>query len=351
MDSRDVIHALRLWLPEGKSVAGVRDDLAGQLATAFAEFERTAPGSGIGDAGEIMPLAATAAGRALLQEAVDAAKSGPAAHLPTEPLRQTLAELAWPDLLLTAACAHKNDAANRALVDLIEEDVRPALIRKWGRDRGEEIADELPQKLHLFDERGLNRGRVRLLAYGGRSRLATWLRAVAHQGAIDRWRRRRREQPVDELPEPTGRAGDGEPGDQIVEEEELEMVSRVGRMAFEQLMAELPRVSEQQYRFAYFRCVQGLDNNAIAEQLDVGKSRVTELSQQVFRRLIAIMRRLAPELAEISDDASRDRRRKMEEALQAWFGQDASNTGDVDAAASDAQPLAAPSAGRAGGAS
>ncbi len=351
MDPRDVIHALRLWLPEGKSVAEVRDDLADQLAAAFAEFERTAPGSGLGDAGEILPIAATAAGRALLQEAVDSAKARPSDHLPTQPLRRALSELAWPDLLLAAACAHKNDAANRALVDLIQKEVRPALIRKWGRDRGEELADELPQKLHLFDDRGLNRGRVRLLAYGGRSRLATWLRAVAHQGAIDRWRRRRREQPVDELPEPTGRAGDGEPGSQIAEDEELEMVRRVGRMAFEQLMAELPRVSEQQYRFAYFRCVEGLDNNAIAEQLDVGKSRVTELSQQVFRRLIAIMRRLAPELANISDDASRDRRRKMEEALQAWFGRDASTTGDAAPSTLDAQALTAPSLGRTGGAS
>jgi hypothetical protein len=85
-------------------------------------------------------------------------------------------------------------------------------------------------------------------------------------------------------------------------------------------MRQLPSVSEQQYRFAYFRCVGGLDNVEIAERLGVGKPRVTELSQQVFRRLIAIMRRLAPELENLSDDPAKDRRRKVEEALQEWFG-------------------------------
>jgi hypothetical protein len=116
-------------------------------------------------------------------------------------------------------------------------------------------------------------------------------------------------------------------------------------------MAELPRVSEQQYRFAYFRCVGGLDSQAIAERLDVGKSRVTELSQQVFRRLIAIMRRLAPELADISDDASRDRRHKMEEALQAWFGPGDSTSSDADGPMRDDQELASPSRRGVGGAS
>jgi hypothetical protein len=60
-----------------------------------------------------------------------------------------------------------------------------------------------------------------------------------------------------------------------------------------------------------------------------------ELSQQVFRRLVAIMRQLAPELADMSDDATTQRRRHVEEALQAWFGADAGAAGtggsnDVD---------------------
>ena len=198
--------------------------------------------------------------------------------------------------------------------------MRPSLARKWGRERGADLADELPQKLHLFDERGLNRGRVRLLAYGGRSRLVTWLRAVGHQAGIDRWRRGERETPEDDFGATPDRDEAGDESEKLARGEDLDMVRRVVPLAFEQLMRQLPTVSEQQHRFAYFRCVEGLDNIEIAERLGVGKSRVTELSQQVFKRLMAILRRLAPELEEISDDPTKDRRRKVEEALQEWFG-------------------------------
>jgi DNA-directed RNA polymerase specialized sigma24 family protein len=321
MNPADLIHALRMWLPEGKSVAGVRDELDGVLTEAFADFQRDVPGSGIAKPAEVLPLAATAVARDVLQEALDAARSQTGGLTPSAEFKANLAQLSWPDLLLVAACANKNDAANRRLLEVVEREVRPVLAKKWGRDRAEEITDELPQKLHLSDERGLNRGRVRLLTYGGRSRLATWLRAVAHQAAIDRWRRQSREQPDELLAETRAEEGAVEVGDKLARDEDLDLVRRVGPQAFEQLMRQLPEISEQQYRFAYFRCVGGLNNVDIADRLGVAKSRITELSQQVFRRLITILRQLAPELESLTDEASPQRRRHVEEALQEWFGQ------------------------------
>jgi DNA-directed RNA polymerase specialized sigma24 family protein len=316
-----------MWLPDGKSVAGVRQELETTLAAAFAQFEAEAPRSGVGGPDELLPVAATAVARALLQDAVEGAKTQPAGQLPSETLKATLAQLQWGDLLLAAACANKNDAANRRLLALIETQVAPALSKKWGRDRAQDLADELPQKLHLSDERGLNRGRPKLLSYGGRARLATWLQAIGHRGAIERWRRQGREQSDDDLSGAPDRGGGDGVVDQLTHDEDLDLVRRVGPQAFEQLMQQLPAVSEQQYRFAYFRCVGGLDASEIANRLGVGKSRVTELSQQVFRRLVAIMRRLAPELESMSDEASTERRRHVEEALQAWFGKDAAAAG------------------------
>ena len=113
MESRDLIHALRLWLPDGKSVAGVRQDLARSLEMAFAEFQRTVPGTAVPNPADVFPVAATAVGRGLLQETVRTAKAQPDGHVPSEQFRSTLAGLEWADLLLAAACAEKNDAANR----------------------------------------------------------------------------------------------------------------------------------------------------------------------------------------------------------------------------------------------
>ncbi|HYO24451.1 MAG TPA: hypothetical protein VEQ85_05830, partial [Lacipirellulaceae bacterium] len=278
------------------------------------------PGAAPASPAEVCPGAAAAASRGLLQDAVQGAASDPSGGVPSDALRGRLAELAWQDLLLAAACAHRSEPANRRLLDLIQTEVLPALARKWGRDRASDLADDLPQILHIRDERGLNRGRIRLLAYGGRSRLATWLRSVAHREGIDRWRRGARHEAVEDLAETADDGAAADASARMVEAEDLALIRRVGPQAFEQLMRQLPNESEQQHRFAYFRCVERLDNSEIAARLGVGKSRVTELSQQVFRRMMAILSQLAPELDAISSEATKERRRNVEEALQEWFG-------------------------------
>jgi hypothetical protein len=107
--------------------------------------------------------------------------------------------------------------------------------------------------------------------------------------------------------------------EKMAHDEDVRLMRRIAPQAFAELMTQLKTVSEQQYKFAYLRCVAGLDGTTIAERLSVGKSRVTELSQQVFRKLIAIVRKLAPELENISDEPSKERRRAFEEAIQDWF--------------------------------
>ena len=81
VDAQDLIHALRMWLPDGKSVAGARQELEPTLAAAFAEFDQGTPRSGVSGPEELLPVASTAVARALLQQAVEAAKDAPGGQL------------------------------------------------------------------------------------------------------------------------------------------------------------------------------------------------------------------------------------------------------------------------------
>jgi DNA-directed RNA polymerase specialized sigma24 family protein len=324
MHDGDLLQSIRLWTPEKAAVSLLAAALAEGLDAGYEEYRASVPDLPPPAREELLPLAATAVGRGLIQEALERDKRHSPAVALTDRLAERLRYLAWGDLLLVAACVHRDDGANRQLLALVESHVLPALARKWGRDRAQEVADDLPQKLHIPDEKGLNRGRPRLLAYGGRSRLTTWLQAVAHRQAIDRWRRPERQPIDDDLGGPTATAGTGSSADQLIGQEEVDLVRRIVQPAFEELMRQLQDISEQQHRFAYLRCVRGMDNIDIAEQLGVGKSRVTELSQQVFRKLMAIIRKLAPELGAVSYEPTKERRKLIEEALQEWFGDTAS---------------------------
>lgn len=321
MDNGDLVHSIRLWMPERKATLALSDALADKIATAFAEYSESVPQSAQQDIAKLLPHVSAAVGRGFLQGALEKAKELSLADSVTPDFTNSLRALAWGDLLFAAACADRDDAANRRLLELMQKEVLPSLARKWGRERAEEVVDELPQKLHLVDDKGLNRGRARLLTYGGRSRLVTWLKAVANRQAIDCWRSRRRYQPSENLTELAPCATEQDSAERMEHAEDIEIVRRIAPLAFKELMEHLPTVSEQQYRFAYFRCVRQWDGTAIAAELGVGKSRVTELSQQVFRRLIAIMRRLAPELENLSDEPSKERRRWFEEAIGEIFSE------------------------------
>ncbi|HYO25270.1 MAG TPA: hypothetical protein VEQ85_09985, partial [Lacipirellulaceae bacterium] len=61
MEPRDVIHALRLWLPDGRAVNALRQELAEPLAGAFAAYQATIPGAEHASPAEVFPVAAAAA--------------------------------------------------------------------------------------------------------------------------------------------------------------------------------------------------------------------------------------------------------------------------------------------------
>ncbi|QDU29440.1 hypothetical protein ETAA8_45500 [Anatilimnocola aggregata] len=313
---QQLLRALRLWLSERDAVNELRNNLATKIEAASVDYRNTFPTSVAPKPEQWLPHSAAAIGRSLLRDSL-AENQVPNECLSPEFSLQ-LNQLAWGDLMLVAACVLGKEDANRELIRIIDEKIKPALVRRWGRQSAEEITDALPQTLHLKDERGLNQGRPRLLAYGGRARLETWLKALAARQVIDRWRRLRETSEV-ELDKHSAEAENSNEN----QDDDLALIREVVPNAFCELMKQLPKASEQQYRFAFYRCVRRWDNTLIAAELNVSKPRVTELSQQVFRRLISIIRQMAPELAKLSDDPSRERRTLWEDAIGEWFGETA----------------------------
>jgi len=110
-------------------------------------------------------------------------------------LANLLESLHLEDLALAIACAAGDDAAWEHFV----REYRPVLYRSADAiDRGggaRELADSLYADLYGLSERdGQRRSLFRY--YHGRSRLATWLRAVLAQRHVDRIRAQRRVEPL-----------------------------------------------------------------------------------------------------------------------------------------------------------
>ncbi len=99
------------------------------------------------------------------------------------------------DLALAAACAAGSESAWETLVRTMRGPLRAA-GRAMAGDEGEELADGLFSELYTARERKFG-------AFGGRSSLAGWLRAVLRQTWIDRLRAAKRTVQMDEnAPEP-----------------------------------------------------------------------------------------------------------------------------------------------------
>jgi RNA polymerase sigma-70 factor (ECF subfamily) len=101
------------------------------------------------------------------------------------------------DLALACACAEGQVSAWAYFLECFRPALRTAARAIAGDDEGAELADGLYAELYGLDERD---GRRRSLFdyYHGRSRLATWLRAVIAQRHVDRVRQVRRLEPLDE---------------------------------------------------------------------------------------------------------------------------------------------------------
>jgi RNA polymerase sigma-70 factor, ECF subfamily len=113
-----------------------------------------------------------------------------------------LRQLHIEDLVLAHACALGVEAAWEQFLARYREPLYRAACSISGSDAaGRELADSLYAELFGLRERDGQR-QSPLRSYHGRGSLAGWLRATLAQRHVDRYRRQRRETPLDEEQEP-----------------------------------------------------------------------------------------------------------------------------------------------------
>ena len=133
---------------------------------------------------------------------------------PGDSLDQYLSALHLSDLAL--ACALRRDSAP-AWEEFVAR-YRPvlyaaarAVVGSAGEARARELADSLYAELYGLDRAGGARRRPLLDYFHGRSKLATWLRAVLAQRHVDSLRAARHTESLDEPPAPRQPTGAGQP--------------------------------------------------------------------------------------------------------------------------------------------
>jgi RNA polymerase sigma-70 factor (ECF subfamily) len=106
------------------------------------------------------------------------------------------------DLVLARACAAGNERAWERFVAIYREPMIRAAIAITGSDTlGREMADQLYAELFGLTTREGER-RCPLKTYRGRGSLLGWLRTTLAQRHVDHYRRRHREQPLEEIDAP-----------------------------------------------------------------------------------------------------------------------------------------------------
>ena len=119
---------------------------------------------------------------------------------PTPQIDAFLDGLHLEDLALAVACADGDEAAWEAFLTRYRGELTRAAAAVAGETEGDELVDAL--LVDLYARGAAESPRRSLFEYfHGRSRLATWLRALIGQRHIDRLRASRRLEPIDELEE------------------------------------------------------------------------------------------------------------------------------------------------------
>ena len=107
------------------------------------------------------------------------------------------------DVVLARACAAGNERAWERFVAIYREPLVRAAIAITGSDTlGRELADQLYAELYGLTTRDGER-RCPLESYRGRGSLIGWLRTTLAQRHVDHYRRRHREQPLEEFDAPS----------------------------------------------------------------------------------------------------------------------------------------------------
>jgi RNA polymerase sigma-70 factor (ECF subfamily) len=110
------------------------------------------------------------------------------------------------DLVLARACAAGNERAWERFVAIYREPLARAAIAITGNETlGRELADQLYGELYGLTTRDGER-RCPLESYRGRGSLMGWLRTTLAQRHVDHYRRRHREEPLEEFDTPAAEA-------------------------------------------------------------------------------------------------------------------------------------------------
>jgi len=122
-----------------------------------------------------------------------------------------VARIHCEDLFLATACSRHNRVAWEYFADIYLPLLRNFSARACGSpDDGEDLAQEIITK--LLKEQN------RLAGYTGRGSLAGWLRAAVSHAAVDRFRRKRKQVSLEELPANSPQMALADPGTKAEEE-------------------------------------------------------------------------------------------------------------------------------------
>lgn len=229
------------------------------------------------------------------------------------------------DVLWASACLIRDEAANAALVRLIETEVRHNVNTRSQQRFASEAIDDLISHLWGPSDRGLNLGCPRLLSFSGASSLQTWLVTIARNRAIDGGRNRHGSL-MSELPTPIDTADRAEASPT----ESSELFNRIRRCAprvLKDLQHELKAANAfAQLRYLWLILSGRHDASWIATTLNVNAPRVTQISQQITKRFLDILFRHCPEFTTLGEspdrheDVTRAQRLAVEEVMRAAAG-------------------------------
>ncbi len=224
------------------------------------------------------------------------------------------------DVMLTAGCAMGDDACSQALLEIIRRHVRPALVDKWGVGKTNPVIDDMPSHLLEPLKRGLNGGRTRLLTFYGKSPIEPWLRTIATRLVIDRGRHVKEvttsSENLDKHPAGSAGGSGGDMPDDSAENKQMQtLFVEIAAPLFQRLLEQLRRKSPQQYSYAILRLQRGYKPAQIAVRLHVERSRVTQLSQAVCKKLLQMIQAEDSLFAELPAKVERKARQNIETAI------------------------------------
>ena len=248
----------------------------------------------------------------------DASSSARPNPAPPPTIHRHFAGLVLDDLFHASACLKHDQSACLRLVDLVDNEIGPSIVRRYrnrlSAGRAQEIVDDVlsqtwsvtnsttGQPAALDSTPGHPAPRLRLEKYYGLSRLKTWLYTMASRLCLDEIRRPNSDNVsmnTDRGPDPT-RATDQPPDEQAADRELVERFKPTLQTELNKALDALkerknPRLAHVAYLWLPYRTQQVF----ISELFGVTKARVSQQAKEITEHLISatepVCRRLAAE--------------------------------------------------------